>query len=201
MKTILNLAAGKLKPLDMPTNNYFLVQLDTMYYHSKEPNDVEKDYEWFRRFGSTNRDETYQVIKCKEDAFKFMERISIEFDRIVAYRFLEHIQMDQVLYFIYLMSTTVKVGCCVDIIVPDYQKLAAMILSEIPGGKGFEAHNILLTTELLNEPGCPHASIWTKDRFSYFFELEGRFKTKKLEQDYEFDGRDIYIRYQAERIK
>jgi len=59
MKTILNLAAGKLKPLDMPNDQYFLVQLDTMYYHSSEPKDIERLYNWFVKFKKTHDDKTY----------------------------------------------------------------------------------------------------------------------------------------------
>ena len=78
-----------------------------------------------------------------------------------------------------------------------------MILDEDPldpAGGNFEAHNITLTTELLNEPSCPHASIWTPDRAYYFFGLEGRFEISVYHTNYEFDGRDIYLRFLARRI-
>ena len=64
----------------------------------------------------------------------------------------------------------------------------------------FQAHNILLTTELLNEPSCPHASIWTPERARYFFELEGRFNVTYMVNNFLFDGRQIYMRFMAERI-
>jgi len=137
---------------------------------------------------------------CKEDAFEFMERTSLIFDRLCAYRFLEHVPMDRVLYFIYLLSTVVKKGGLVDIIVPNYMTLADMILNENVNDSEFEAHNIILTTELVNEPGCPHASIWTKDRAIKFFQLEGRFNVKEIDENFVFDGRDIYLRILAERI-
>jgi hypothetical protein len=53
---------------------------------------------------------------------------------------------------------------------------------------------------MLNEPSCPHASIWTPQRITRFWELEGRFKTKELLPTIKFDGRDIYLRARVERI-
>ncbi len=131
----------------------------------------------------------------------FMERIRTIFDRVVMYRFLEHVSFTQVNYFIYLVSTVIESGGIVDIIVPNYEQLATMILKEdIKLDKNFEASNILLTTELLNEPSCPHASIWTPQRAKYFWELEGRFIVKEIEPKFEFDGRDIYMRFFARRV-
>jgi hypothetical protein len=90
----------------------------------------------------------------------------------------------------------------VDIIVPNYNTLADMILNESVSSPDFEKDNILLTTELLNEPSCPHASIWTPERATYFWEFEGRFEVKPetVDPHFVFDGRNIYLRFQAERI-
>lgn len=193
---ILNLAAGKLLPLDLPMY-YLLVQLDTMYYDYMDPARIEQ-------ISSKYRDNTLDVVRmrCNEDAFTFMERTSIQFDRICAYRFLEHIPMDKVLYFIYLISTCLKVEGVADIIVPDYRKLARLLLEDKTSDEDFESKNILLTTELLNEPSCPHASIWTQDRLLHFFaNIEERFHLIKCWKDYEFDGRNIYLRALFKRIK
>jgi len=123
----------------------------------------------------------------------------------VLYRFLEHVSFTQVEYFIYLISTILKPGGIVDVIVPNYTTLAEMILNEEGIFEGdpainLTAHNIILTTELLNEPSCPHASIWTPARMTYFWELEKRFKISSQEPVFEFDGRDIYMRSTMERI-
>jgi len=77
-----------------------------------------------------------------------------------------------------------------------------MLLEEGPLDEleNFEAHNILLTTELLNEPGCPHASIWTANRAYYFMELEKRFRVGYMNAEFEFDGRNIYLRFWGERL-
>jgi len=201
MKTILNIAAGKLLPLEL-SRDCFLINLDTMYYNATTAENIESHYRFrLRDIEKENKVNEYEEFKCKEDAFKFLERTSIIFDQITAYRFLEHVEKDKILYFIYLMSTALKINGSVDIIVPNYAALASMILSEIPGGANWESHDILLTTELLNFPGDPHASIWTEKRLMYFFELEGRFKTVSIIPDYEFDGRIIYLRYQAKRVK
>lgn len=190
---ILNLAAGKIEPLELP-KKYCLINLDTIYAHGVNLTRVEE----------MCRESNVGIkrIFCKEDAFEFMERVSFNFDRVVLYRFLEHISFTQVEYFIYLISTITSPGAVVDVIVPDYKILADMLMKDNPWKKNFHADNILLTTELLNEPSCPHASIWTRKRVVYFWELEERFKVDRatIETPVSFDNRDIYLRFKAVRI-
>lgn len=193
-KKILNIAAGKFKPIDLESP-YLLLNVDTMYYDPTEtPGDAENILHSWKRPDDC-------IIYCKEDAFKFMENTIIDnFDLITIYRFLEHVSFTQVEYFIYLLSTVTQPGAKVDVIVPNYEVLAKMILEDTPTDPQFAANNILLTTELLNEPSCPHASIWTAERAIHFFELEKRFKITYTYLNYKFDGRDIYLRFVAERI-
>ena len=195
---ILNIAGGKFPPIPSGPNPppAFLVNVDKMYYECYEPVQVERAM----KIWPGGQDETYSI---NTDIVEFMERTVMEFDRVCIYRFLEHISFTQVLYFIYLVSTVTKPGAVVDIIVPNYEILAQMILDEDPldpSGGNFEAHNITLTTELLNEPSCPHASIWTPDRAHYFWGLEGRFKVHIISETFAFDGRDLYLRFLATRI-
>lgn len=210
-KTVLNIAAGKVKPIDIAAwDKYFLVNLDLMYYASESPEVIENYYTSWMNYTEeqikSNPDvyHSKREYKVKEDAFKFMECCSIPFDLITCYRFLEHVRKTDIQYFIYLMSTSLEIGGLVDIIVPDYEELAKLIISEDvgePSHAEWEQHDTLLTYELLNEPGNPHASIWTENRLKYFFELEGRFKTNKVETYYDFDGRNCYLRYIGQRIK
>jgi len=196
MGTILNIAAGKLQPLDIKDEDLkdtFIVNVDPMYMHCIEPAVVE--YDWKQWIG--NR---FYRANINMDAFVFMERTIINFDRVCIYRFLEHISFIQVMYFIYLISTVTEKNATVDIIVPNYLLLAKMLLGESVKSPFFERDNILLTTELLNEPSCPHASIWTPDRAFHFWEMEGRFKVENVDPCFKFDGRDIYLRFQARRI-
>jgi predicted SAM-dependent methyltransferase len=201
---LLNLAAGKMPHLnDLFTMEHrpelFVVNVDTMYYDYETPDQIERDLDAW----STAIDREFTSVHyCKEDVFEFLERTKMEFDIITAYRFLEHVSFTQVLYFIYLVSTCIREGGIVDIIVPNYQVLADMLLNESVLNPEFEEHNILLTTELLNEPSCPHASIWTGQRAEHFWEMEGRFKvlTDKMDPHFVYDGRNIYLRFQAERV-
>jgi len=75
-----------------------------------------------------------------------------------------------------------------------------MILEEDVGSVDFERHNILLTTELLNEPFSPHASIWTESRLEKFFTLENYFRISTID-NFCMDRRDIYIRALFESLK
>ena len=197
-KRILNIASGKIAPLDLSVKNisYFIVNVDTMFYDYEEPDIVEDQY----KFWDPSKSVQFNV---KEDIFTFLERTMMKFDRICIYRFLEHVPFDKVLYFIYLLSTVTNKDAEIDVIVPNYLILANMILEEDPldpAFGNFEAHNILLTTELLNEPSCPHASIWTYLRAQYFFELENRFKIIDECNHFDFDGRNIYLRFWAKRL-
>jgi len=144
---------------------------------------------------------TDYLLQTNIDVFKFMELVSFKFDEITCYRFLEHVERDRVLYFIYLISSCLEIGGTLDIVVPDYDNLCQRVLDENPGFEDWEAHDILVTTEIVNHPSDPHASLWTTKRLKYFFGIEGRFKTIDIIPYYMFDGRDIYIRYRAERKK
>ena len=199
---ILNIAAGKFDPLSLTeVMPYYILNVDTSYFAETKASSIESSLETWEQ----NPDRITTKRYLNMDAFEFMERTRIMFDRIVLYRFLEHVSFTQVEYFIYLISTILKPGGIVDVIVPNYTTLAEMILNEEGIFEGdpainLTAHNIILTTELLNEPSCPHASIWTPARMTYFWELEKRFKISSQEPVFEFDGRDIYMRSTMERI-
>lgn len=207
---ILNVAGGKMNPLvlyeidkilrniitkNYKYNKYNLLNLDRMYMN---PNQLDEILEIM---GRTQDYDTSKIFYYNHEIFDFITRFHYQFDLITMYRFLEHVKKTDVLYFIYLLSTTVRVGGLIDVIVPDYRKLARRILSEDPFDEHFESDDIITTFELLNEPYDPHASIWTKERVHKFFTLEGRFQINEIQDNYYFDGRDIYIRFIAERIK
>lgn len=195
-EVILNVAAGKIDKIETekPT---FLVNVDTMYYDVSPPEIIENVYKKW------NRNQTANSVRLYSDTsiFEFMERTKLRFDIVKCFRFLEHVERDKILYFIYLLSSVTKVGGYVDVIVPNYRLLAKMLLHEDPYDKNFEKQNIILSTEMLNEKADPHCSVWTIERAKYFFELEGRFKIRDdYDTNHKFDGRDIYLRFKAERI-
>jgi len=199
MTTILNIAGGKLTPPWLSNyEKYFLVNLDPMYdqIFVLEKRQIEYEYEKWNSLPKQT-----EVLFCNNSWEKFLPSCLIEFDIIIIHRFLEHVQMTNVPFFIYLLSTCLKVGGMVDVVVPNYETLAKRILNENPFDVYFEAHNILTTTELLNEPYDPHASIWTPKRIKYFFELEGRFEIGLIQEKFEFEGRDIYIHFTAKKVK
>ena len=197
---ILNIAAGKmpyLGDMDRRKKGNFVVNLDLNYYNHTPPELIEAHYSG--RASSPQHDLIYY---CNADAFKFLERTVMNFDLVTIYRFLEHVSFTNILEFIYLISTAVRIGGIVDVIVPNYHSLAEMLLEDNVDNPEFEERNILLTTELLNEPSNPHASIWTPQRAPYFWEYEGRFIVKEdsIDQHFVYDGRNIYLRFQAERV-
>ena len=206
---ILNLGAGKEQPLDLPNKPYMLVNVDSGYFDGDISNtelvlfhkNYVQDSSYISKYtGKYFNTPGYVDFILKEDAFKFMEKYPLKFDRIVIYRFLEHVKRTDVLYFIYLMATSLKSGGVVDCIVPNYNALAGRILSEDPFGEEFEAEDIITTYELLNEPESPHCSIWTPARIRKFFMLEKRFSVIEMDDRFGFDGRDIYLRAIMKRV-
>lgn len=128
------------------------------------------------------------------DATEFMQRTRVKFDIVILNRVLEHIPRTEVLYFIYLLSTITKPEQgIISVIVPDYKLLGQMIATELVGSPNFDKHDILVTSELLNETSDPHASIWTTERLEHFFTYEDRFKVTNITRFFKFDKRDIYI--------
>lgn len=205
---ILNIAAGKQNPIDFidlesdidPNAPECVLNVDNGYFdNSTRMSYIENLInEW-----TGHRSRGNVKYNLKMDAYRFLESTSLMFDRVVIYRFLEHVPFTDVLRFIYLVSNVVKKGGMVDVIVPNYDTLAEMIVKEDPfTDPNFQASDIILTTELLNEPSQPHASIWTPLRALYFWEMEKRFSICELEINpkMEFDGRDIYMRFFARRV-
>jgi hypothetical protein len=206
---ILNIAAGKFDPLDIsPSIPSFVLNIDTSYFSDSMSKNIEQYIESWEKNPEYNRRSQKEYLSM--DIFEFMERTRLIFDRVVIYRFLEHVSFTQVDYFIYLVSTILKKDGLVDIIVPNYDWLAKMILNEpenIDRGcfgpyDDFTGWNTQLTTELLNEPSCPHASIWTPYRAKKFWEREKRFivEPKTIKETFQFDGRNIYLRFFAKRV-
>ncbi len=206
----LNIAGGKMFPLktiyddDEEINPVYTLNIDTSYYSETKPISIETDvFNW-----SNNQNRTSKQAFCNIDIFEFMERTILQFDHITIYRFLEHISFTQLNYFIYLVSTITRRDSMVDVIVPNYEVLAQKILEEETRFEkndydkydSFEGWNIELTTELLNEPSCPHASIWTPLRAKMFWELEKRFEVVNIDKKFNFDGRNIYLRFYVKRI-
>ena len=195
MKKILNIAGGKKLPINLSLESpYFLLNLDRMYFNSTTPKEFEDEIKTWEKQSQ------YSKIRfLNYDIQEFLERTTVTFDLITIYRYLEHVPMRDLLYFIYLISTVTKKDSLVDIIVPDFNKLASMLLQESIDDENYESNNIVITTELLNEPSDPHASVWNCGRAKYYWELEGRFAVNHMEESFIFDGRDVYLRFLAIR--
>lgn len=200
---ILNVAAGKFSPILSIADKLdlnFILNVDTSYFSDISASGVEDK---IKTWGS-NKNIVGEACNLNINIFEFLERTTIKFDRVIIYRFLEHVSFTQVEYFIYLISTVMNKKAMVDVIVPNYKILSQMLLDEDIKRNfsefDFQSHNILLTTELLNEPSCPHASVWTPERMKRFWELENRFKVVNTTSPFNFDGRDIYLRSIIERV-
>jgi len=194
--SILNIGSGKSEPLDLDLHGqYFIVNVDPCYIDKTEIDEIDRLHKKWNYIKSSTK-----IFYIKSTWQDFISSYRNSFDRVVLYRYLEHVRMTEVLYFIYMLSTCIKIGGLVDVIVPNYTLLSDMLLQEDINDKDYEFNNILLTTELLNEPEDPHASIWTPQRARYYFELEKRFKVIQINERFIYDNRNIYMRIIAERV-
>lgn len=199
--TILNIGAGNISPLDLHKfEKTFLLNVDSEYDYDVCNNIKSIDDVHYKALQNTLENGNNHMFRYRCDISDFLESYYYNFDLVTIYRFLEHVTFENVLYFIYSLSKVTNKDSLIDVIVPDCKILAEMILNDNPGGPSFEYDNILMTTELLNEPCDPHASIWTEDRLIYFFELEKRFKVINMVKNFEFENRNIYIRALIERV-
>jgi predicted SAM-dependent methyltransferase len=190
---ILNLAGGKLPPISLPPK-FKLLNLDKSYFSEVTPIAIE---DWMK-YSEYQRNEEYFL---NYDAFEFLERTTLKFDIICIYRFLEHISKINVLYFIYLLSNCLQVGGVIDVIVPDAKKLAKMIIEEDVNAPDWESKDLLITYEMVADQPSPHLSLWTKDRLIKLFAMEGNFEATEVTEDFSFDGRNIYVRYEGKKIR
>lgn len=199
-RSILNICGGKIPPIDhnKMKENKFLLNVDLSYFTNYNEENIHNIREEHKSI--LDADYGYFSANLKHDIYDFLERYDLTFDVVTIYRFLEHVPKDKVLYFIYLLSTITKKDSIIDVIVPDYKILAERILKEEVFSSRFEAEDIVTTYELLNEPSSPHMSIWTVPRLLHFFSLEGRFAVETFKTNYEFDGRNLYIRALIRRL-
>lgn len=202
-KTILNLGAGKnlLKTNDYPDGTIFQVNVDSIYANEEVEHiiNIEKKHRSFDLDSKIYNNLGSVILYSNLDIFEFLNKYKVRFNYIIMHRFLEHVSRSNLQYFLYLLSTVVNSGGIVDIIVPDNHILSRRLLVEEPNSKDWDVEDTILTTEIVNEPNMPHASIWTVPRAYKYIELEGRFKIYKTETPYIFDGRNIYMRVLAIR--
>ncbi len=193
---ILNVAGGRIGPIISDKNNYInqIINVDLSYYGDYKIEEIEQ----YLLNDKSNKD---VVIYLKSDVFEFLERTILKFDLLTVYRFLEHVPRTNIQYFLYLLASILNSNGEIDIIVPDSHKLAKMLLKENINDPSWYSLDLLLTYELLADQPYPHLSLWSEDRLKYFIEAENFFKIISIEKDFEFDGRDIYLRAKAKKIK
>ena len=99
-----------------------ILNIEKIYRNHTTPFEIEKNIDsWIKDGTQTER------LYLPYDIEEFLKCSRHKFDRVAIYRYLEHVSFVQVLYFIYLISTITMKDSFVDVIVPDYKKLAKMI--------------------------------------------------------------------------
>ena len=202
IELILNLGSGNTKPFGYPNDNSTLmINVDSGYQHYQISSDEEihntlMNYETMNTMNSFDKE-----LFTDMDAFKFLSTQIVKYDKVVAYRFLEHIPHEQVPYMLYLIGNVLKKDGEFEFIVPDYLKLAKLLIgNDNPKKPSFNNVNTLLTYEMLADPGCPHCSIWTKNRAEALLTAENIFEVDEITEDYVAFGRNIYLHVIAHKV-
>jgi len=191
---ILNLAGGNMEPLDVVRDNKNnIINVDLCYPESDNNVLLVNTNYWL--------DNYFYPLYIKSDVYEFLSSTIVKFDRVCIYRFLEHVPKTNVLYFLYMIASCMKVGATLDVIVPDAQKLARRLLEEDVYSPDWESEDLLTTYEFLSDQPSPHLSLWTHDRIKKIFEMERFFAVIDIQENFEFDGRNIYIRALSKRIR
>lgn len=150
--------------------------------------------------------DTYKTIFMKKDVFEFLEKwYENKFDRILSYRFFEHVSYKDLPYLIYLIYTVSKPKAIMDIIVPDFKEIFKRF--EIFDNndltinkKLYEKYMIQFHTEIFNETNDPHQSLWTDNIADHFLTLENYWKIVDIAHNVELDRRNWYMQIICERI-
>lgn len=145
-----------------------------------------------------------KILFPGEDVFTFLEGYMEEaFDQIFASRFFEHIHYERIPYLLYLLYTVSRPGTTLQIIVPDYVKVAEdfrTLNHKKMKALTFNRRMIQIHTEVFNEPNDPHQSVWTPMLAEYYMTVEGYWNEPKIEY-VALDGRDWYIKIESTSTK
>jgi len=196
---ILNLGSGNTKPFGYPDQTKtmldILINVDTSYLNIPT-DDIELIHSVILNPGSALKSEYF----TDTSAFAFLSEIVGKVDKVVAYRFLEHIEHTQVPYMLYLIGNVLKKDGEFEFIVPDYLKLSKfLIANDNPKKADFNNVTTLLTYEMLADPYCPHCSLWTKNRAEALLTAENIFEVDEIVEDYQAFGRNIYLHVTARK--
>lgn len=118
-----------------------------------------------------------------ENIFTFLENYSGEpYTKIIANRVLEHIAPDQIHYLIYLLHKVGRRSSRLEIVVPDFTKVAESIstLDIQMTAKDFNLGMVRAHTEIFNTEDDPHRSIWNESLSHYYIELENYWKIEDM---------------------
>lgn len=130
-----------------------------------------------------------------ENIFEFLENYAGQpYTKIIANRVMEHIAPDQLHYLMYLLHKVSSEGSLLEIVVPDFTKVAEAIsvLNMDMVAKDFNLGMIMAHTEVFNTPSDPHQSIWTATLAHYYIELEDYWKIENMKH-VTMEKRDWYM--------
>ena len=208
---VLNLGAGKidlsrwLKDSSLQEKNDFVVHVDRYFdpessYTIAQTHSSYKSYQ-HSTFGNVQ-------VMCKADLFEFVDKFQYKFDLVVAERIFEHMEyvsgeIGRLLEGINMLTNN---DAQLEIVVPNSILLAEMLLKYEENNVTMKHINslntkLIINTEFCNIKGDPHASVWTPVLAKEYIESEGTWFINKVENNYRFAGRDIYMKLTCNKVK
>lgn len=152
----------------------------------------------FKQYVNNSEDNWFD----SKDIFEFLENyLNKDINLVTTARFMEHVAQDRVQYLLYLFHCVCSENAKLEIIVPDYIKVADNLkyIEAINTPKEFNDLLIKLSTEIFNTSDDPHQSVWTPFLAKYYIELENLWKVDSI-NDVTIDGRSWYIKIEASKI-
>jgi predicted SAM-dependent methyltransferase len=224
-KFVLNLGSGSIDQ-DRYSEDWFVIHVDACYrdglsvdagraeeefYKAKKASRYDSEEKMIYSTERIDHDTTaYEAcypsqILCQSDIFEFIERFPFKFDHVYAERIFEHMEYvgGEIGRLLEGINRITKPQAKLDIVVPNALKLAKMLVeyesfSDMESIKAINT-KLLINTEFCNIKADPHASVWTTKLAKEYIESEGTWKIVKLLKDFNFAGRDIYMKIRCEK--
>jgi len=141
----------------------------------------------------SHQDGVVTELFCKSDIFEFLDNFPFKkFDKVICNRFFEHLEWcsGEVGRMIEACNVITKYSANLEFIVPDHDKIARILLKR----KLSDNDIMIVNTEFCNIRCDPHLTIWTPWLAKKYINAEGTWKIDKIERNYKFAGRDIYMK-------
>jgi hypothetical protein len=191
----LNLGAGKISPDRY--NDYGIVVHVDQYFNESSSLDIDCV---INEFGRSDRVGNTQMM-CKSKLFDFVDQFPFKFDIVLAERIFEHMEYTtgEIGRLLEGINTITNDNAKLEIVVPNAILIATMLIDYENNHARYDhvtglSAKLIINTENHNFRQDAHLSSWTPVLAKEYIESEGTWKIDKIIEQFNFAGRDIYMK-------